>query len=294
MKRLTILPIVLATLLSLLLPGCATLESLPNPFKGISFPFRSLGPPSDSELLKINDGVGIHVSAPKRLDTSLGGPLAEAVSDALLKRNIPAFTGPHESSGYALAGRARPDSTTRSGAGIHDVRWFLFGSNGRQIAEFESILDSSKQSRDLAAADLATEIAAILQDSDASITPVKPPKARIYLRPVKGASKAGAKALTRAFNRLIESSGGDLANTEAGATVAVESTVKISPPKNGQQRVKISWAAYGSDGRELGRISQANNVPAGRLDEPWGSLAYAIASGGVEGVARILDRHSKN
>ncbi len=277
---------------TLSLTGCETLGSIPNPFKGISIPF-STAPAPQNELLRISDGIGVHVSAPKRLDDHLGEPLAEAISDALLKRNIPAFTGPQESAGYALAGRARPDSTTRSGEGIHDIRWFLFGPDGTQIAEFESVLDSSDQTRQMAADDLATEVALLLQDSDASIAPVAPPKARIYLRPVSGVNKDGAQALERAFKRLIESSGGVMAGSEAEATMIVESRFKVSAPRGDKQRVRVSWIAYGPKGGEMGQINQVNDIPKGRLDKPWGALAYAIASGGVEGVGRILDSHNR-
>jgi len=282
----------LLVLATLVLSSCGTLESIPNPFKGISIPF-STAPAPQNELLRIPDGIGVHVSAPKRLDDHLGEPLAEAISDALLKRNIPAFTGPQESAGYALAGRTRPDSTTRSGEGIHDIRWFLFGPNGTQVAEFESVIDASGQTLQMAADDLATEIALLLQDSDASIAPVAPPKARVYLRPVTGVNKAGAKALDHAFKRLIQSSGGIMAGSEAEATVIVESRFKVSPPRRDKQRVRVSWIAYGPKGGEMGRINQVNDVPKGRLDKPWGALAYAIASGGVEGVGRILDSHNR-
>jgi len=287
-----ILKLAVLCLAGFVLAGCASLESIPNPFKGITIPF-STAPAPENDLLVISDGIGVHVSAPKRLDDRLGEPLAEAISDALLKRNIPAFTGPQDASGYALAGRARPESTARTEYDIHDIRWFLFGPDGKQVAEFESIIDSSEQSRSLAADDLATEIAALLQDSEASITPVTPPKAKIYLRPVKGLNKQGRVALSHAFNRLIQSSGGEIVSNEGLATVAVESVFKVSPPRNGKQRVKISWIAYGTAGEELGRVNQANDVPEGRLDKPLGALAYAIATGGVQGVASILDRHNR-
>ena len=52
----------------------------------------------------------------------------------------------------------------------------------------------------------------------------------------------------------------------------------------------VDWSVIDPDGEEIGSINQANNIPAGALDGPWGDIAFAIATGATEGIVALLDR----
>jgi hypothetical protein len=59
-----------------------------------------------------------------------------------------------------------------------------------------------------------------------------------------------------------------------------------------QERVEILWIVS-RDGEELGRVSQANRVPAGSLDGPWGPVAPLVAGAALDGLLPIFDRIAK-
>ena len=40
----------------------------------------------------------------------------------------------------------------------------------------------------------------------------------------------------------------------------------------------------------MGRISQSNTVPCGRLDNRWGEFVPLAAEGGTDGVVELLER----
>ena len=67
-------------------------------------------------------------------------------------------------------------------------------------------------------------------------------------------------------------------------------TVNLGPPQDGAQSIAVDWSVIEPGGAEIGTISQANSIPAGALDGPWGDIAFAIASGAAEGILTLLDR----
>ncbi|MDP6927440.1 MAG: hypothetical protein QGG84_10170, partial [Rhodospirillales bacterium] len=43
----------------------------------------------------------------------------------------------------------------------------------------------------------------------------------------------------------------------------------------------------------LGKVTQINRVPAGRLNRRWGDIAFAIAQGASNGIMDIAERHNR-
>ena len=44
------------------------------------------------------------------------------------------------------------------------------------------------------------------------------------------------------------------------------------------------------EGRELGKVTQNNRVPAGSLNGRWGDVAYVVAQGGSIGIIDIVEQ----
>jgi hypothetical protein len=63
----------------------------------------------------------------------------------------------------------------------------------------------------------------------------------------------------------------------------------VVPTGRGRERVEIAWIVTRSDGRELGRIAQLNEVPAGSLRGLWGEIAIVVAEEAAGGVRQVLD-----
>ena len=74
------------------------------------------------------------------------------------------------------------------------------------------------------------------------------------------------------------------------ADAIVLGAVDLGPPRDGTQSIAVDWRVIEPSGDEIGTISQANSIPAGALDGPWGDIAFAIASGAAEGILTLLDR----
>jgi hypothetical protein len=52
--------------------------------------------------------------------------------------------------------------------------------------------------------------------------------------------------------------------------------------------VLVVWRVQTMDGFEVGRATQANNIPTGKLDGVWGDEAKKIAESALVGIKRII------
>jgi hypothetical protein len=90
---------------------------------------------------------------------------------------------------------------------------------------------------------------------------------------------------------VLGRAGFDLARERGAKTdFRLAGRVAIDPPRGGKQLIRIVWILSGPAGREIGRISQANQVPAGSLDHAWGGTAYEVALAAVGGIIALIQR----
>jgi len=54
------------------------------------------------------------------------------------------------------------------------------------------------------------------------------------------------------------------------------------------QEVRLGWSMSWSDGREVGRVDQANVVPAELLAGGWGPIAAEAAAGAADGIVDLV------
>ena len=55
--------------------------------------------------------------------------------------------------------------------------------------------------------------------------------------------------------------------------------------------VSLSWVVKSPTGKVLGDVKQANDVPAGSLDEGWGGAATAVAEAAASGIFDVVKRY---
>ncbi len=79
---------------------------------------------------------------------------------------------------------------------------------------------------------------------------------------------------------------------EAKPRFALSCRVTITPPKAGKQQVTVRWVLAVPGGRELGQVSQQNDVPAGSLDGAWGDIAFLVATAAAPGIADLVQHAS--
>jgi hypothetical protein len=113
----------------------------------------------------------------------------------------------------------------------------------------------------------------------------------VHLSGITGAPGDGRTALRRAMFVALAGAGIAMTPDPETAVFQVNGTVEMGPPDNGGQAIRIAWDVSDVNGQQLGRAAQANIVPAGSLDGPWGQTAAFIAAAAVDGVIDIIDKH---
>ena len=188
-----------------------------------------------------------------------------------------------------------------------EVEWTLFDPNGFQIdsaTERFTLLIAAWNAGNAAvleevASAAAPRVAAFIEGPEAHQAAALDdqeripgfPGARLVVLPVEGAPGDGSESLRRALERQLSLAGLPTADSPATGDLVVRGRTEMTPPQQGQQQITITWTLEEA-GRtsSLGEISQANSVPAGSLDGPWGSAAEGAAQGAADGLFDLLDR----
>jgi hypothetical protein len=106
---------------------------------------------------------------------------------------------------------------------------------------------------------------------------------------VSGAPGDGSIALTGAIQRELVRNGIPLTST-AGPNYRVEGKVTVGATREGKQPITIDWHVKDPSGKQLGTVSQKNEVPQGSLDGPWGKTADAAAAAAAQGIIKLLPK----
>ena len=106
---------------------------------------------------------------------------------------------------------------------------------------------------------------------------------------VTGAPGDGSIALTGAIQRELTRNGIQLSSA-AGETYKVEGKVSVGAVRDGKQPITIDWHVKDPKGKQLGTVSQKNEVPQGSLDGAWGKTADAAAAAAAQGIIKLLPK----
>ncbi|OYW56494.1 MAG: hypothetical protein B7Y80_06370 [Hyphomicrobium sp. 32-62-53] len=106
---------------------------------------------------------------------------------------------------------------------------------------------------------------------------------------VTGAPGDGSIALTGAIQRELVRNGIPLTST-AGPNYRVEGKVSVGTIREGKQPITIDWHVKDPSGKQLGTVSQKNEVPQGSLDGAWGKTADAAAAAAAQGIIKLLPK----
>lgn len=105
---------------------------------------------------------------------------------------------------------------------------------------------------------------------------------------VVGAPGDGGTALANALRRELQRKGVALSPVTNPSSYRVQGKVKLGPPTGGKQSIAIDWNVKEPGGRDLGTVSQKNEIPAGSLNGAWGQTADAAAAAAAHGIAELL------
>jgi hypothetical protein len=219
-----------------------------------------------------------------------GAAFAEAVADALVAEDFAATTMPLPSPSYRLEGRAVESAdSVRLEWQVEDMRSHLVGGTAYGLP---SALLPGWRAGDPAfyrtlAKKAAAEIGNLLAESSLG-TSERP---LILIPEVSGAPGDGRRTLQRSMAYVLDKRG--LKVTEDAAsdekpTMILRGSMKVAT-KDARSHVEITWTLSRIDGASLGTVAQANDVPAGLLEGPWGDVAFSIADAAADGITNLVE-----
>lgn len=224
-------------------------------------------------------------------------PIAVALRDALLAEGLIATTWQQADGGLQLSGHARVQPID----GSHDLltaSWSIDGPQG-QRAHYEQTralpAGAWQSSNPKVLTEIATEAAEHLAPQllgpavEEALLPGFP-GARLAVLPVTGAPGDGDRSLAAALKLELDRAKLPVAETRGARDLAVQGSVAVTAVSAGREKVSIVWRLQDADGKELGKISQANAIPAGSLNGQWGGIAALVARGAASGLSDLLDR----
>lgn len=273
---------------------------LPRPFAhGPENPQNPTNPTNPTNpLIALRDGAGLKVEPLTGVPESIGIPLAESLAEALRRRNVMATVDAEFSGRYVLRGNRTSLEEVIDGKSRAHIVWTLSEKRGEVLGTLDQTVVGERQGWsngdpalvDVVTRDAAPAIARYLQDSDREIAATAEYQPVLWLRSIEGAPGDGARALRRALSHHLRRRGSRVATSAEDKAIVVAGSVEVAAAKKGRQGVMIVWRVTAPDGRELGKIRQANTVPANMLNRRWGDIAFAIAAGAGDGIVDLLQR----
>jgi hypothetical protein len=135
-----------------------------------------------------------------------------------------------------------------------------------------------------------------VQTAEAAMPAPPPPKnggqviSAVAVIPVKGAPGSGNGELTSAMRRTLEDAGWPVLDKPRSDALTIAGRVNLGARSGTTQKVAVAWTVKAPDGRTLGSISQANQVPAGSLDAGWGKNAEYAAMAAATGIFDLVKK----
>lgn len=274
----------LAVLLTL--AGCG---DLPQPFRN--------RPGGDADRLAIPLALRLAVPPPPGALLADAGAieLAKVLAEALQTRDVPAVATDApwpldwqieilaESGGGFVRTRFRLVDADRKLQGATEAK--PVPAAAWADAATETLRDVAEQAAPRLT-ELLARIEAARKATDPAALAAGPP--RIRLGEVSGAPGDGARSLPARMREMLANQGFVVQDVADGALYGLNAQVTMAAVPGGKQRVEIVWIVSRRDGEELGRIVQLNELPAGRLDRPWGDIAYVVAEEASDGVRTVV------
>ena len=272
-----------------LLAGCG---DLPRPFQG--------RPGAAARLLAQPPPARLAVPMPTSalLPDAAARTYAEAVTAALVAREVPAVAGPPHPGDWGLGLSAElHGETVTPRFTVTDPTGKTQGSTdgppvtaGAWASGTPDVLTHEAAAAGPEIATLLTRIDARLRRSDPNSLVNRAP--RVLVGEVTGAPGDGNRALALEMRRQLPQLGEMVQDTPQGADFTVTGEVHTAPNPDGTTRVEISWHVTDAQGHDLGKVVQLNDVPGGTLNGLWGDVALVVAQQAAGGVKDVIDKQT--
>ena len=266
-------------------------QPLPQPFQ----PEQSRK--SDNPLLDLPDRAGILVRPVDGLPEETSARLTRALADALIRRNIPAFTAAANRESLILYGSLVGNRASKS-RDRTALEWRLAGGADENTDARTLMLEidpgtlapedaaSLRKFADVAAA----RIAGMIQNPAVKDRTATLRKRSLHVSPIAGAPAEAGALLRREMENALRRQALRVSSRLLDDAVVVAGSVDLADGDPGTKRVTIDWTVLRADGVELGKLTQRNQLATGKLDGEWPDIARGIATGAADGIRRLLDK----
>ncbi len=105
---------------------------------------------------------------------------------------------------------------------------------------------------------------------------------------VSGSPGSGNRDLLLAMRKVMKSAGWPVLTRPRADALTVTGKVKLDPPIGANQKVAVAWTVRTPDGKVLGTVRQANNVPSGSLNRGWGESAIFVSQAAAQGIFKLV------
>lgn len=109
--------------------------------------------------------------------------------------------------------------------------------------------------------------------------------------PVKGAPGGGNAELTQAMRETLAKAGWPVLKAPRKDAITIAGRVQVAAATGERQQVKVDWVVSHPQGATLGDIKQSNAVPAGSLDQGFGSAATMVAEAAATGIFDLIRKY---
>lgn len=109
--------------------------------------------------------------------------------------------------------------------------------------------------------------------------------------PVKGSPGPGDAELTAAMRKTLSSAGWPVVSKPQPDALIIQGRVRLADKGGDKQSVSVNWEVKTPDGKTLGDVKQANEVPKGALDGGWGEAAFSVAEAAAPGIFDVVKRY---
>lgn len=253
-------------------------------------PFINQGKRPAGEFLALADPGGIVIGGIEGLSPDRADALADALSEKLAEREIPAFLGNGNQRSFFLQGRGSERRTAGGGSDI-TIEWTLMDPDATTVGTAKAAglvaRDGSGMTR-LAGNSAALLAKLIYGTSDGA--PADLTRRPLHVSAVSGTDRQRGAALRRGLEFALRNAGLKVGNERAKDGLVIAGRLGIGAPVKGLQQVEIVWSLRGPSGREIGTLAQRNAVPEAQIQRHWNELAAVIARNAVPGVLDLLQR----
>jgi hypothetical protein len=261
-------------------------------------PFAADRPPA--ALLVVPDSISITVASIQGEPQATAAKLSGAVTSELLKHNVTASDTTTSHASYTLEGRIEEGPPQADQASV-TVFWRLRDAKGRLVEQHSNKLSAPvrewQDGADAPVGQLAAASADMLASLVTDATPKEDEQAgsgsgrvRVAVRKVDGAPGDGDASLANSMGAVLRHADIDLVDPKSGKPdLNVDAEVTVEPKANAQH-IKNVWHVSRANGNEVGTVGQENDLPRGRLDGPWGDIAYNVAIAAGAGIMQLVDR----